>query len=86
MNVIMEIPDDIADRLTKAGADLSRRALESFAIEELKAGRITEPELSRILGIARIQLDEFLKSHNRYDQYTMEDFERERSALKKLAI
>ena len=45
MNVIVEIPDDIASRLVEAGGDLSRRALEGFAIEELKAGRISELEL-----------------------------------------
>jgi Uncharacterised protein family (UPF0175) len=82
MNLTVEIPDDIASRLTKAGGDLSRRALEGFALEELKAGRITEPELCRILGLARLQMDGFLKSHGVYEDYTMEDFEAERAALK----
>lgn len=82
MQLTVDIPDDIASRLTAAGIDLSRCALEGFAIEELKAGRITEPELSRILGLARIQIDSFLKSHGVFEDYTMEDFERERAALK----
>jgi hypothetical protein len=83
MEVTVQIPDDIAARLAEAG-DLSRRALESFALEELKAGRITEPELGRMLGLARLQIDGFLKSHGVYDDYTMEDFEQERAALKSL--
>jgi hypothetical protein len=84
VNLTVEIPDDIANRLTEAGADLSRRALEAFALEELKTGRITEPELCRMLGLARLELDGFLKSHGVYDDYTLEDFEKERAALKNL--
>ena len=83
MEVTVQIPDDIAARLAEAG-DLSRRALEAFALEELKAGRITEPELGLMLGLARLQIDGFLKSHGVYDDYTMEDFEEERAALKSL--
>ena len=83
MEVTVQIPDDIAARLAEAG-DLSRRALESLALEELKAGNITEPELGLMLGLARLQIDGFLKSHGVYDDYTMEDFEEERAALKSL--
>ena len=85
MNVSLEIPDDIGSRLAPTG-DLSRKVLETFALEELKAGRITEPELCRILGLAPIQLDRFLKAHGVYEDYTMEDFEKERAALIGLRI
>ena len=50
MNLNVEIPDDLAERLAAAGDDLSRRALESFALEEYKARRITKAELRRLLG------------------------------------
>jgi hypothetical protein len=86
MEVTLHIPDDIAAHLAKGGADLSRRALESFALEELRAGRITEPELRKMLGIARIELDGFLKSHGIYQEYTLEDFEQERRTLKDLGL
>ncbi len=32
MNLTVEIPDDVAERLTAAGGDLSRRALEALAL------------------------------------------------------
>jgi hypothetical protein len=32
------------------------------------------------------KLDGFLKAHNVYDEYTVEDFERERQALKSLGL
>jgi len=83
----LQIPDDIGRRLqTLAGGDLSRRALEAFALEELKARRITEPELGRMLGLARLQIDGFLKAHGVYDDYTAEDFEQERQSLKDLGL
>ena len=86
MEVTVQIPDDIATRMTDAGADLARRALENFALEELRAGRITEPELRKMLGLARIELDGFLKSHGIYQEYTLEDFEQERRALQELGL
>ena len=85
MEVTFHIPDDLANSVAAAG-DLSRRALEAFGLEELRAGRITEPQLGEMLGLARIQMDGFLKSHGIFHDYTMEDFDRERAALKRLGL
>lgn len=85
MNVSFEIPNEIAWRLAPAG-ELSRKILESFAVQELKAGRISEPELCQMLGLARIQLDASLKAQGVYQDFTLEDFEKERAALKSLGF
>jgi hypothetical protein len=83
MKLTIEIPDDIGIRLSESGGDLSRRALEAFALAEFRAGRVDERDLLRILGFGtRWRLDGFLKSHGIYDDYTLEDFERERQTLK----
>src|SRR4051812_50113025 len=77
MQVTLEIPDDLASRLVEGGGDLSRRALEGFALEEFKRGHITKPELRRMLGYGtRWQLDGFLKEHGVYEEYTLKDFGR----------
>lgn len=81
MIVSFDLPDNIAQTLGSAG-DLSRRALESFSLEEFRAGRLTTPELRRLLGLSRHELDGFLKSHGEFIQYSMEDFEREWEALR----
>jgi hypothetical protein len=87
MNVIVQIPDDLAQRLTAAGGDLSRRALEALAVEEYKHDRLTKSELKRLLGIeTSFQLDEFLKAHDVWIEYTMEDAERERKSLERLGF
>jgi Uncharacterised protein family (UPF0175) len=65
MEVTLQIPDDLAHRLTAAGSDLSRLAQEAFALEEFKSGHITKSELRRMLGFATgHQLNEFLKAHD----------------------
>jgi hypothetical protein len=87
MNLTVEIPDDLVGRLNPAGGDLSRRALEALALEEYKSGRLTEDELRRLLGFGtRYQLDGFLKAHDVWIEYTLEDFRREVDTLDRLGL
>jgi len=64
MDVTVHIPEELARRLTAAGGDLSRRALEALALEEYRGGRLTTAELGRVLGLGTAAaLDDFLKVH-----------------------
>jgi hypothetical protein len=87
MNLTVEIPDDLAGQLSAAGGDLSRRALEALALDEYKSGHLTEDELRRMLGFGtRYQLDGFLKAHDVWIEFTIEDFRREVDSLKQLGL
>jgi Uncharacterised protein family (UPF0175) len=87
MNVTVQIPDDLAERLTAAVGDLSRRALEAFALEEYKCGHLTKPELRQLLGYeTRAALDGFLKAHGVFEEYTLDDLEQERRDLSRLGL
>jgi hypothetical protein len=87
MELTVHIPDDIASKLGASAGDLSRRALEAFLAEEYRLGHIHQPELRRLLGFETgYEIDSFLKAHNVYEEYTMEDFEREREALRSLGF
>lgn len=87
MNLIVEIPDGMAQRLSTAGGDLSRRALEALAAEEYRQGRLHKPDLRRLLGFTTSdQIDMFLKAHEVCIDYTVEDLERERAKLQRLGI
>lgn len=87
MNVNVEIPDDLAQRLSAAGADLSRRALEGFALEEYKAKHITKAELRRWLSFeTRYELDGFLKAHQGWADVTIDDLRRDLEDLKSLGL
>jgi hypothetical protein len=86
MDVTVQIPDDLASRLGTRN-DLSRRALEALAAEEYKRGRLTKPDLRRLLGFETgDQIDEFLKDHEVFEDYTLEDLEREREGLRRLGF
>jgi Uncharacterised protein family (UPF0175) len=81
MEIIVRIPEDLARRLGTVG-EIERRALEALALEELKLGNLTKPELRRLLGFGtRMKLDEFLRAHDVYEPYTLEELEREREHL-----
>ena len=87
MNLTVQIPDDLAKRLTAAGGDLSRRALEAFALEEFKSGHLTNPEIRQLLGFeTRAALDGFLKAHGVFEEYTLDDLEQERRDLNRLGL
>ena len=84
MDINVHIPDDLARRL---GRDLPRRALEALALEEFKLGHLTKPELRRLLGFeTRAALDGFLKAHQIYVDYTVEDLERDGEDLRRLGL
>lgn len=74
MNVTLRIPDELAARLTAAGSDLERRALEAFGLTEYPAGRLTDFELRQLQGFdTRYELDGFLKERGISLDYTMAD-------------
>jgi hypothetical protein len=64
MDITIQIPDELARDLAKTGADLSRRALEAFALEEYKVRHLSRPAMRKLLGFeTRDQLEDFLKAH-----------------------
>ena len=85
MQITFEIPDDLATQLTLADQDPARTALEAIAIEAYRAHRLTGYQLRQLLGIpSRYDLDGFLKKHQVWLEYSIDDFERERSLSEKL--
>jgi hypothetical protein len=87
MNVTLRIPDDLVQRLSVGGDDISRRALEAFALDEYRAGRLTRPELRRLLGFeTRVELDGFLKQRGIDESMTIAEFERDRQDLDRLGV
>lgn len=88
MELTVRLPDDIAERMsTGLKEDLSRRALEALLAEEYRLGHLNKPDLRRLLGFeTSYEIDGFLKAHTVYEDYSLEDFEREQEALKSLGF
>jgi predicted HTH domain antitoxin len=86
MEVLLQVPDDIAERLQARSEDLPRRALESLAAESYRAGILTSAEVQRLLGFeTRLETDGFLKERGCYLDYSEEDFQRDVEALRRLS-
>ena len=78
MVLTLAIPDDLVERLTADGGDVARRALEAFAVEEYRAGRLSGPDICHLLGFeTRDELDGFLKDRAVYLAYDEADFEQD---------
>ncbi len=87
MKLAVRIPDDLAKRLAADGGDIERHALEALALAEYRAGRLTRPELRRMLGFeTRAELDGFLKENGVNEGMTLAEFEHQRQALGRLGL
>lgn len=78
MQVTLHIPDEVAKQLAPEGADLSRRVLESLAIEGYRKQILGLFEVSQMLGLTRIEAEDFL-GHNQVPlaDLTVADLDRE---------
>ena len=89
MELTVQIPYDIAERLRDAGncGDLSRRALEAMVADEYRLWYLHKPDLRRLLGFeTSYEIDGFLKAQEIFDEYTLEDVERELAGLKRFGV
>lgn len=62
MEVSVNIPDDLAQRLLTSG-DASRQLLEAFALEAYREDKLTLFEVSQLLGLSRIETEDLLGQH-----------------------
>lgn len=88
LNITLPIPDELARKLeTSDEGDLSRRALEAFALAEYRQNRLTDAELRELLGFeTRYALDGFLKARGVHMNYGIDDLEQERRDLAQLGF
>jgi len=87
MNLTLRIPDDVAERLGAYVAALERRALEALVAEEYRAGRLTKPDLRRLLGFGtRAALDAFFNAHGIDDSITLDELDRQSCDLRRLGF
>jgi hypothetical protein len=83
MEVIVEVPDDIARQLGEA-SQMPRQMLEAYAAETYRAQKISRAQLRRLLGLDYWQAEEFLNLHDARRSYTVEDLQTDRQSLASL--
>ena len=85
MQIILDIPDDLASVLAPSGQDHTRAALEAVGLEAYRERRLSGYQLRKLLGISsRYELDGFLKAHQ-VEKYTVQDFEHDLATIQEAA-
>jgi hypothetical protein len=78
MQITLELPEDLAQRLGADSQTLSRTALEALALVGIRSGKLSKAEARRLLGIpSRYEMDGFLKDHGYTMPLTLEEVERD---------
>jgi uncharacterized protein UPF0175 len=84
MQVTLEVPEDLAPLLSEGSGGLTRAAMEALALEGLRSGKISVVQARRLLGIgSRYEMDGFLKAHEIYIPFTIEEIERDARAFRR---
>ena len=64
MQIVLEVPEDLAQCLGQDGQALSRAALEALTLEGVRSGKLSTAQARRLLGFrTRNQVNAFLKAH-----------------------
>ena len=78
MQLILDVPEDLARLLGDGQVDLTKTALESLALAALRSGRLSISQARRLLNIqSRYEMDGFLKRHDILLPLTLDDVERD---------
>jgi predicted HTH domain antitoxin len=78
MEVTINLPEDVAAVFLANGEDIEREVLEATALEGYREGKLSQAQVRRMLGFATdMQTDDFLKRHNIFLEYDLEDVKRE---------
>ena len=88
MSITLEIPPEIEQSLVEAwGAaenGFPRRVLEAVAAEGYRQGALTRHEVGQLLSLSFYETQTFLKEHECYLPYTLEDLDEDRRSIEKV--
>lgn len=74
MTITVQLPDAVGSLLFASGQEPTRAVLEAIALEGYRSERLTEWDVRELLGFeTRMQVHEFLKQHEAFLHYTVED-------------
>ena len=69
--------------LAALAGGVSRAVLEAVAIEAYRSGTITPAQVQQMLGLrSRWETESFLRQANAFQDYTMDDLERDIAAIR----
>lgn len=79
MQITVELPEDIA-----LHPDSGREALEALVVEGYRSHQLTQFQAGQMLGLSRIQTEDFLARHVYLYEYSTQELESEADLLHRL--
>lgn len=79
MQITVELPEDIARH-----PDPGREALEALALEGYRSHQLTQFDVGQLLGLSRVQAEDFLARYVDLYDYSTEELEAEADLLHRL--
>ena len=74
MQVLLDVPEDVARRFAADPGGIARVVLESLATEGVRSGKLSVYQARRLLGIrSRYEMDGFLKARGVFMSVTTDD-------------
>jgi hypothetical protein len=85
VEITINIPDELARRVTAEGGDPARVAIEALALQGYRTEHLSESAVRQMLGFeTRIEVHAFLKQHGVYLHYDVADLEQDQATSEKL--
>jgi predicted HTH domain antitoxin len=81
IEVTIKLPDALAIALGSTPEARSQRLAEDAAIEEYRAGRLSQRQVGEMLGLDYWQTERFLAAHNVALNYSVADLQADRATL-----
>ena len=84
MLISVEVPDPIAHSLCLDGPQRGRLALEMFAVEGYRSGKLSRGQVSELLNLGFHETEQFLHDHKAFLEIDTEEVKEEAAYLRKL--
>jgi predicted HTH domain antitoxin len=81
VEITIKLPDLLARTLGPTAEARARRLTEAMAIEEYRAGRLSQRQVAEVLGLDYWQTERFLIERNVALNYSAADLEADRATL-----
>ena len=86
MDVVVTIPDQVARQWGDNPKAIGRHVVEDAVIERYRAGRLSHRQVGEVLGLDYWQVETFLTERGVLLNYSAEDQESDRKALKTIFL
>ena len=84
-NVTLDFPPDLEEKVRHQSQNLAADVNEAYALELFRRGKLTQYELSRVLGLDHVDTEAWLKRRQVFEgSLTMADLESDRETLERV--